>query len=124
MLSKTKMVNARAIIEKLYDGRCTISEYRKYTKPNGATAFSEVTVLSNQPCRLSHNSEPTVMQTSGGAAVAEEIKLFIAPEIEIKPGSKITITQYDTMAEYQCSGVPAVYPTHQEVLLQIFRGWA
>lgn len=119
-----KMVKAREIVERLYDGQCTISEYRKIAKPNGATAFSEVVVLQNQPCRLSHNSEPTTMQTSGGAVVTEEIKLFIAPEIEIKPGSKITVTQYDTTAEYQCSGVPRVYQTHQEVLLQIFRGWA
>ena len=51
-------------------------------------------------------------------------KLFIAPEIKVKPGSKIVVEQNGVTTEYSASGVPAVYPSHVEIKLELFRGWA
>ena len=57
-------------------------------------------------------------------AALQATKLFISPDITIKPGSKITVTQTGVTTEYTGSGVPAVYPTHQEIMLELFESWA
>ena len=51
------------------------------------------------------------------------MKLFISPDVLIKAGSKIIVTQHGRTTEYSNSGVPAVYPTHQEIMLTLFEGW-
>lgn len=53
-----------------------------------------------------------------------QLRLFLAPEIKVAPGSKITITQNGVVGEYKNSGVPAMYDTHQEIMLELFKGWA
>ena len=52
------------------------------------------------------------------------IKLFISSDIVIKSGSKLTVTQTGVTTAYTGSGVPAVYPTHQETILELFESWA
>ena len=125
MLSKTKMVSARKAIESLYDGKCTITEYQKIKKENKSTGFQDVVVLEDVPCRLSFKTIDSTNQTDTAAsAVVQITKVFLAPEIQVKPGSKLTITQNDVTTEYQSSGKPAVYSTHQEIVLTLFKGWA
>lgn len=124
MLSKNQVVIARKAVEELYEGVCSVVEYQKYTRENRSTGYREVLVAENLPCRLSYRRKTAADQTEGGAAVGQEITVFLAPETEIKPGSKLIITQNGITEEYQCSGKPAVYQTHQEVYLEIFEGWA
>ena len=124
MLSKNQVVIARKAVEKRYEGVCSVIEYQKYTRENRSTGYREMPVAENLPCRLSYRRKTAVDQTEGGAAVSQEITVFLAPETEIKPGSKLIITQNGITEEYQCSGKPAVYQTHQEVCLEIFEGWA
>lgn len=125
MLSKTKMVKARKAIESLYIGTCTITEYQKVKKENKSTGFVESVVLKNQPCRISFNTiNSTTSTETGASALVQVVKLLIAPEIQVKPGSKITITQNDVTTEYQSSGEPAHYVTHQEIMLELFKGWS
>lgn len=81
-------------------------------------------VLVGQPCRLSFETLKTAQQTESAAAVTQVIKLFLSPEIRVKPGSKVTVTQDGVTVDYKCSGVPAVYPTHQEIILELFDRWA
>ena len=48
------MVDAqRKAIESLYKDRCEVVEYQKIKKENKSTGQIEVSVLKNQPCRLS-----------------------------------------------------------------------
>jgi hypothetical protein len=117
------VVKVRKALEKGYIGTFTVTEHKKVTKPNHTTGFSDVEVLVDQPCRLSFSSIPP---TSDGniAEINQTVKLFFAPEITIKEGSKITVTQNGITTEYKQSGVPAVYDTHKEILLELFRGWA
>ena len=116
---------ARQEAESLYDGSCTISEYRKRTEPDtGLTRHHEETVVTDCPCRLSYESSPASGRTDTAAPVSQGIKLFLAPETEVRPGSKITVTQAGATRQYRASGVSKVYPTHQEVELELFRGWA
>ena len=46
-----------------------------------------------------------------------DIKLFLSPDIIVKAGSNITVTQAGKTTEYIASGIPAIYDTHQEIML-------
>lgn len=123
MLPKNAVVRIRTALERGYIGTFTVTERQKVTKPNHTTGFSEVVVLENQPCRLSFFSSPST--TNGDVAeVKQTVKLFFAPEVKVKEGSKVTITQNGVTADYKRSGTPAVYDTHTEIILELFEGWA
>ncbi len=125
MLSKNQILNARRVVEALYTGTCTITERRKgRDEKTKLTGTREEAVLEGQPCRLSFETLKTTGSASPAAGISQAVKLFLAPEIEVKPGSRITVTQNGVTTDYQRSGVPAVYPTHQEILLELFEGWA
>lgn len=125
MLSKNQVVKARKAIESMYDGTCTIIERQKVKLPNKSTGFKEVVVLEDIPCRLSFKTITNTNQVETGvSAVVQVTKIFIAPEIQVKPGSKLTITQNDVTTEYKSSGQPAIYTTHQEIELELFERWA
>ncbi len=119
------MTRHRKLIEKLYMGICTIAEYQSIKDPETKrTRQTEVTVLENQPCRLSFKTVSSASEFDNAPTISQVTKLFIAPEIIIKAGSKITVTQDGRTTDYSHSGVPAVYSTHQEIALNLFDGWA
>lgn len=101
----------------LYRDKCTIVEYQPIkdyiTK---RTNNKEVVVLENQPCKLSYKN---ITSTEQGkvAKLTQTIKLFIAPNISVKAGSKLIINN----KEYVRSGEPAIYPSHQEIILELFK---
>lgn len=116
---------ARRAQESTYIGRCTVIEYGdKPSEMSKITRKGEVVVIENQPCRLSFEKLNAVVQTDTGAVVSQGLKLFLAPEISIKAGSKIIVKQNGIIGEYCASGEPAVFPTHQEIMLELFKGWA
>lgn len=116
---------ARRAQKATYEGLCTIIEYR-YVKDEKTrlSEEEEVTVIEDQPCKLSFEKLDAVIQTETAATAAQGIKLFLAPEVEVNSGSKIVVTQNGVTGEYSASGKPAIYPTHQEIILEVFRGWA
>ena len=124
MLSKNKMVKARKAIESMYDGMCTITEHQKVKLENKSTGFQDVVVQEDIPCRLSFKTVTNTSQTETAASIAQITKVFLAPEIQVKPGSKLTIIQNDVTTEYKSSGEPAFYSTHQEIVLELFKEWA
>ena len=46
-------IAARKALERMYQGRATVIEYQKVKDEYGMTNFQEVTVLEDQPCKLS-----------------------------------------------------------------------
>lgn len=115
---------ARKAIESLYDSTCTVIEYKQEKDPDTKKMVSkEVTVYQEKPCKLSYSSIGKSNQTEAANAVTQIIKVFIAPELYIKAGSKLIISGRGRTTEYKNSGVPAVYNTHQEIVLELFRGW-
>lgn len=115
----------RKAVESLYNGICTVYEYQKVTDEiTKLTGYKEVSVLEGQPCRLSFEKITTAIQSESSAAVVQGTKLFLSPDIIVKPGSKITVTQAGVTTDYTCSGIPAVYPYHQEIMLELFERWA
>lgn len=117
------MVNVRKAAESLYVGVCTITEYQKVKRENKTTAFDEVVVLENQPCRLSFKTVNPTNQTDTASVVTQAVTVYLSPEVSVKPGSKLTITQDGVTTEYKCSGKPAVYRSHQEIQLELFEEW-
>lgn len=120
---KSKILNKA--IEYMYDSVCTVTEYKKVKNPvTKVTDYEEVVVLEGQPCKLSYEKITTVVQSESSAAVAQSVKLFISPDVLIKPGSKITVTTGNNTVDYTFSGMPARYQAHQEIILELFSGWA
>lgn len=116
---------ARKAIEATYFGTLTVREMQKVKDDaTKLTTQKEVVTLENIPCRLSFETLQAAVQTSSVATVTQGTKLFVSPDIEIKPGSKLTVTQDNVTTDYVRSGVPAVYPTHQEVMLELFEKYA
>lgn len=118
--------SARKVIEKNhYDGLCTVTEHKKavdgITKISG---YQDLVTLENQPCHLIFKTVDSAEQSESAAAVKQTTKLLISPDITIKPGSKITVTQEGVTTDYTYSGIPAVYATHQEIVLELFREWS
>ena len=116
---------ARKAIESTYVGVCTIMERRdvrdeetKITRKN-----EEVAVVEDQPCRLSFEKLHAVVQTETVAKQTQGTKLFIAPEIAVRPGSKIIVQQNGVTTQYIASGMPAVYFSHAEIMLELSKGW-
>lgn len=122
---QTAQKNARKAIEATYFGVVTVTEHQKVKDERSKlTSDKLVIVLENQPCRLSFEKLQTAIQSDSAATVTQITKLFLSPDITIKPGSKMTVTQDNVTTDYTCSGVPAVFPTHQEIVLNLFERWA
>ncbi|HBE9316802.1 TPA: hypothetical protein KNH76_003343 [Clostridioides difficile] len=111
------MDKTRKAIEILYRDKCTIVEYQPVKDPvTKRTNNKEVVVLENQPCKLSYKN---ITSTEQGevAKLTQTIKLFISPNISVKAGSKLIINN----KEYVRSGESAIYPNHQEIILELFK---
>lgn len=117
---------ARAALEKHhYKDVCSVIQYQDAKDPKTKlTSKQEVTVLEDQPCKLSFETVKSAEGTDTATALSQIIKLFIGPEVIISPGSKIVVIHEGRMGEYSQSGIPAVYPTHQEIMLTAFERWA
>lgn len=127
MTRKEKYIAAcRKSIEKLYDDICNIYEsgYVKDQETGITKPTDDILVVANQQCRISFKNLGATFQTEGPAKLSQEIKLFIAPELLIKEGSKIVITRNERTTEYKNSGTPAIYDTHQEIILALAEDYA
>lgn len=125
MLSKAQILKVRKAVEELYTGTCRVTEHQKVKdEKSKLTTYVDRVVLDNQPCRLIFKSADTAGQNETAVSVVQTVKLLISPDVVIRPGSKITVTQNKVTADYTYSGVPAMYLTHQEITLQLFERWA
>ncbi len=122
------MVNAqRKTLERLWKDRCTVYHRVKVTDPKTKlTDFDEKPLLQDQPCKLSFE---TLNSTDGDhvATVAQSVKLFISPDVEIPAGCKIVVTRFNDLERtftYSRSGEPGIFTNHQEIMLEPFKGYA
>lgn len=124
MLPQTTLVKVRKAIEKTYVHFCNVIVKEEYTKKNHSTGLQEKIIIENQPCRISFLTIKDTEENLKAANVLQTIKLFIAPEINIPPGSKIIVNHDGIESSYSKSGDPATYPTHQEITLVLWKDWA
>ena len=118
-------VNLAAAVKSLWEGKCTVTvRENKTNEANGRTEAKEVDLCTNEPCRISFDTVRVTEPSNGAAQTKQTVTLFIDPAVSLPAGSKITVTQKGTTGVYEQSGVPAVYSTHKEVPLELFKGWA
>ena len=68
----------RRIIEKAYEGACTVVEYRDTEdKDSGIKRNKEVIVAENLPCKLSFELNYPSEQTDTVSVISQRAKLFI-----------------------------------------------
>lgn len=112
-------------VEYLYQDYCDIARVVEvFDSETKQTRGGWQTVVSHQPCRISFSTVVPAGSVNDVATVSQTIKLFIAPELDIPAGSRITVTRNGKAVEYKASGVPAVYNSHQEVLLLLLEDYA
>ena len=114
-------------LRRIWADRLAVEVYQEYEKPNSATGHEGLTVIKNEPCRLSFSALHTVNQSDGAATVSQVAKIFCCNELSIPAGSKIIVTSAERggrVFEFSQSGKPGVYSYHQEIALVPFRGWA
>lgn len=109
----------------LWVGKCTIYEYQETTDPDTwQTTFTLSPVIKDEPCRVSYGqasyqSDPVTIN-NGVPYVTQTIVLFIRPDLTIKEGSVIEVTQYGVTTKYKRASKPAVHSQHQEVILELY----
>lgn len=117
--------SVRKALESLYKGTCTVKTWESFKDPvTKISTQKEVLKFENQPCKLSHEKQVSATNTVGPAVLSQTTKLFIAPELEIPAGSKIIVSQNGKTTEFSRSGEPAVYMDHQEIMLELFKGYS
>lgn len=115
----------REVIEATYDGTCSIYMKEPVRNPDtGVTSSEEICAVRDQPCHISFSGTGVAVGTNTITNVTQTIKLFLAPEVVIPPGSKINVTQHGRTESYGHSGKAAVYSSHQEILLDLWKGYA
>lgn len=115
-----------AAIKSLWRGKCTVTVRNNDTidENTGRVVVGEVDTYTDEPCRISFDTVNATQPENNAANIVQSITLFIDRAVVIPEGSKITVTQNGITAVYEKSGKPAVYSTHQEIPLEIFKGWA
>lgn len=123
-IGKAQVLHRRAI-EATYDGTCRIYGMRPVKDPGTkVTRQEEALVKEGVPCHLSFSSTAPAAGSDTVTAVTQTIKLFLAPELVIPPGSRVEVTQQGRTESYAQSGKAAVYSSHQEILLEKWKEYA
>lgn len=108
----------RREIEALYTDVCRVFEASAYLRADGSTGFVEQCVLEDEPCRLSFDNSRRAYQTDTVSHTMQTVRLFLPPERVVRAGSRIEVRRGGRTLVYKNSGLPAVYATHQEILLE------
>lgn len=112
-------------VRSLWNGRATVTVREGVFNPaNGRTEPVERVLAEDIPCRVSHRTIKSTETSEAANTVAQSVTLYIDPSVDIPEGSKVTVAQNGVTRDYERSGTPAVYTTHREVPLELFRGWA
>lgn len=115
----------RKVVEETYDDVCRIYEKQSVKDPvTKVTRQEETVVQEKQSCHLSFSGAVSASGTGTATVVPQTIKLFLAPELEVKPGSKIEVIHQGHTECYGWSGKAAVYSSHQEIILELWREYA
>lgn len=119
------MVTAAAL-RRLWTDVCTIETTQTVEDPVTHIATPKRVVVAEAiPCRLSYETVSASAVPDPASAVVQSVKVFLAPDMPVPAGSRLTITRpgHDPVS-YRSSGKPAIHANHQEVRLEIEEDWA
>lgn len=115
----------RKAIQSLWSGTASITVREgEVDETTGRTEPVERVTASDLACRISFATVKSTEPDEEAARVVQAVTLYIDPDLEIPEGSKITVTQNGVTNDYERSGKAAVYTCHQEVPLELWKGWA
>lgn len=118
-------VKAKKALMVLYEDTCTIyANVPVLDEVTGITEYQETALYENLSCRISFGSAAAVAADETAPEVQQTITLFLAPEVDVPAGCKISVTREGNTVNYSRSGVPSVYKTHQEIKLELFERYA
>lgn len=114
----------RAVLEVMYDGVCNLYEQQPVKdQKTKVTSQREILIEEKIPCHLSFTGGVSATGSETVTTAPQTIKLFLPPGRGIKPGSRIEVTQQGRTGSYRRSGKPAVYFSHQEIMLDLWEGY-
>jgi len=122
MLQTAEMV--KHAMHKLYIGRCTVKCAEKSLKANKSTQITWLTKYECVPCRLSFESRQAVYEKGLGFEADKQAVVFLDRCLEIPPGSRLIITQNCRTDTYTISGKISLYPSHQEIPVELLKEMA
>lgn len=111
---------AREAIQSLWTGLCDIFCYEEVEDKYGVTSLVLNKVSEKIKCRLSFKNITQTTADENKSNVTQVVKLFVAPEIYVPPGSIIEVTQNNVTRKYKYSGLSAIYTNHQEIILDAY----
>ena len=105
-------------LEILYTDRCDIYSWESVKDPiTKVTEPKKVPKYEGIPCRISFKTISAVNQSTYEPILTQIVKLFLSKDIEVSAGSEITVYRGEKSFLYKCSGMPAKYSSHQEIIL-------
>ena len=113
-----RVFQVRRLYEQMYTDICAVSEYESYRREDGSTGFALKPVYEDVPCRLSFDNIKRAYQTDTVSHTMQTVRLFMSPDREMRPGCVVEVRRGDRVLTYKNSGIPAVYATHQELILE------
>lgn len=118
------MVRRRKAIQSLWSGVASVTVCEGVLDPvTGRTEPAERVTVEEVPCRVSYRTVSPAAPEGEAAQAGQGVTLYLDPAVDIPEGSKVTVTQNGVTRDYARSGKAAVYSCHQEVPLEVFRGW-
>ena len=82
----------KKIAETQYEDTCTVTERTpKRNETNKRNELIETQTLINQPCKLTHKTITSSVETPTISNVVQQILLFISPNVSIKPDLKLKL---------------------------------
>lgn len=110
-------------INRMYRGQMTVTVYDKKVSESGETVFESRVLYTDKPCALSvirsSLSQKLAVNEDGGAYVETvRYKIFCDNDFFVPSGSRITVTQNDTVSTFTYSGQAFIYSTHQELTVK------
>lgn len=114
------MKNVESALKKLWKGRCSITDIVNWEDDRGITKCCKRITAENVPCRISYK---TYKRDRAGESkenvneLSREVRLITDKNVSIKAGCRISVEQNGMKREFEAAGIPAVYSTHQEVMI-------
>lgn len=129
MLPKNQMVGVKERVTKalewLFTDTATVYCRQKVRNAETGITSTEDTVLyANIPCRLSYKTGKAANDGKSADGLSQQIRLFVAPDINIPAGAVIAVVRQGIETRYKNSGEPVIYATHREINLELEREYA
>lgn len=113
----------RKELERTYVDTCDIAVAKKNTV-NGVTRFGTAYLVQCQPCKLSYSNVKKDSKSGSAVNTEQLVKLFLSPSVDVPDGSVIEVMHMGEKLVFKNSGVPAIYRTHQEIVVEPQERWA